>query len=205
MAQPTSDWLTGDIQAVVLDLDGTLYDKHHLPLRLVLRNLLSLSLLAVEQKTRKALRGQFFGSEEQFYQAFFEQMAKGHLFSPRIARAWYFGKYMPSMVRALRHYRPRPWVSRFLADCRNRHLKVVVYSDYGFVERKLYAIGLHADMFDFVVSAPALGGLKPAHECAIQVAERLNTRPENCLFIGDRTDTDGASAKAIGAKFYLVG
>ncbi len=204
MTQPISDVLSADIEAVILDLDGTIYDKRHLPLCLVLRNLLWLPFLSAEQKTRRELRGQFFGTEEQFYEAFFNRMAQGRFFSPAMARAWYFQKYMPSMVHALKHYRPRPWLNGFLAACRKRHLYVVVYSDYGCVEQKLYALGMHADMFDFVISAPALGGLKPAKECAAEVANRMNVKPEHCLFVGDREDTDGMSAQSIGAKFYLI-
>lgn len=200
-----TDSLTLDVKAIVLDLDGTLYDKSRLPLRMVLRQCLYLPLLSAEQQTRRAMKGQYLGSETAFYAAFFSRMAAGRLFSARFARWWYWHRYMPSMVSALRrHYRFRDWFSALWAECRKRKIHIAVYSDYGMVEQKLQAIGLHADMFDYVVSAPELGGLKPSTECAHEVCKHLNVRPEECLFIGDRDDTDGETARAIGAKYYIL-
>ena len=60
------------------------------------------------------------------------------------------------------------------------------------------------DMFDFVLSAPFLGGLKPSKECAEEIAKRLNIPPAHCLFVGDRDDTDGESARAFAAVSAAV-
>ncbi|MGN0187628.1 MAG: HAD family hydrolase [Paludibacteraceae bacterium] len=197
--------LTETVQAVVLDLDGTLYDKRHIARRLVMQHLCTLPLLAAEQNARKRLKGQHFGTEAAFYDSFFRRMAQTHLYTPRIARCWYFRVYMPSMVRTIRRrYRLNAWVEPLLTECRKRHIRIAVYSDYGCVPEKLAALGLHTDRFDVVVSAPQLGGLKPARESAARVVEMLNVPAGNCLFIGDRDDTDGASARAVGAKFYLI-
>ena len=233
MTLPPIDRLTPEIRAVVFDLDGTLYDKHCLPRYLVLRNLLALPLLAAERKTRKQLRGQYLGSESAFYDAFFAAMSKGHWFSESMARRWYFGYYMPSMVRVIaKHCRQNYGVGEWLSVCRERQITVAVYSDYGCVEEKLHALGLSGENFAYIVSAPELGGLKPAKECAEQVVAHLQAvaqaqlqaeahtplqteahippstyseiTPQNCLFIGDRTDTDEASARAICAQFALV-
>lgn len=199
------DALNDRVKAVALDLDGTLYDKRRLAARLIASQLLFLPLLAAEQRTRKALKGQFFGSEADFYAHFFKKMAEKRLFSPRLARWWYFRCYMPAMVRVLRRaYRPRAWVQAFVEACRQRKIAVAVYSDYGCVAEKLHALGLAPQLFDFVVAAPELGGLKPSVQAAAQVVERLQVPPTDCLFIGDRNDTDGASAYAVGAQFFLI-
>lgn len=233
MTLPPTDRLTPEIRAVVFDLDGTLYDKHCLPCYLVLRNLWALPLLVAERRTRKQLRGQYFGSESAFYDAFFAAMSRGHWFSESMARRWYFGYYMPSMVRVIaKHCRQNGGVGEWLSVCRERQIAVAVYSDYGCVEEKLHALGLSGENFAYIVSAPELGGLKPAKECAEQVVAHLQAvaqaqlqeeanmplqaesqthpltnseiTPQNCLFIGDRTDTDEASAHAICAQFALV-
>ena len=233
MTLPPIDRLTPEIRAVVFDLDGTLYDKHCLPRYLVLRNLWALPLLVAERRTRKQLRGQYFGSESAFYDAFFAAMSRGHWFSESMARRWYFGYYMPSMVRVIaKHCRQNDGVGEWLSVCRDRQIAVAVYSDYGCVEEKLHALGLSGENFAYIVSAPELGGLKPAKECAEQVVAHLQAvaqaqlqaeahtplqteahippstyseiTPQNCLFIGDRTDTDEASAHAICAQFALV-
>jgi FMN phosphatase YigB (HAD superfamily) len=33
----------------------------------------------------------------------------------------------------------------------------------------------------------------------------MGAKPETTLFVGDRDDKDGASARSVGAKFLLVG
>lgn len=217
MTLPPIDRLSPEIKALIFDLDGTLYDKRCLPRYLVLHNWWALPLLAAERKTRKQLRGQFWGSEEAFYNAFFAAMRKGRLFSERMARRWYFGYYMPSMVQVIaKHCRQNDGVGEWLSVCKERHIAVAVYSDYGCVEEKLHALGLSEADFAYIVSAPELGGLKPAKECAEQVVAQLQAvghthqlvhseiAAQNCLFVGDRTDTDEASARAIGAQFALV-
>lgn len=199
------DRLTEQVRAVVLDLDGTIYDKRGLAARLVVSQLPFLPLLAAEQKTRKALKGQSFGTEAAFYARFFDEMAAGRPFSPRMARRWYFRRYMPAMVRIIgRSYRPQKWVEPLVTVCRQRGIGVAVYSDYGFVTEKLCALGLDPQSFDCVVSAPELGGLKPSAQTAAQVLQRLHAVPTDCLFVGDRIDTDGASARAVGAQFVLI-
>ena len=44
----------------------------------------------------------------------------------------------------------------------------------------------------------------PSEPCARRVMELLNAKPETTLFVGDREDKDGASAKAVGARFLLI-
>ena len=58
------------MKAIIFDLDGTLYDKSGLAMRLVWSQLQrgSLSLLKREREVRKELRGQHFESEEVFYE-----------------------------------------------------------------------------------------------------------------------------------------
>ena len=100
------------IKAIVFDLDGTLYDKRGIVRRMIFGQLGSLSVLAAEQRSKKALRGHYFGTEEAFYDHFFEAMSRGHLYSAKVARWWYFHIYMPLMVLTLRlRHKPRPWGS----------------------------------------------------------------------------------------------
>ncbi len=192
------------IRTIVLDLDGTLYDKSGLAKRLIISQLLHLPLLAAERKKRKQLKGQDFGSEEAFYDVFFRKMAENRCFSAEKARKWYFGKYMPAMVRALeRSFRAYSWVDGAVAQWKQRGIRVAVYSDYGAVPEKLRALGLDPEMFDLVISAPQLGGLKPSAQSAERLLKFLNANPAETLFIGDRRDTDGASAEVVGANFLI--
>ena len=141
------------MKAIIFDLDGTLYDKSGLVGRLVWSQLRrgTLSLLKREREVRKELRGQHFESEEAFYEAFFARFDK-----PERARRWYFEQYMPDMVSALRqHFRVASWVETVMPALRAQGLKVVVFSDYGSVRKKLEAA-------KSMVTCPKCGGLTDA-------------------------------------------
>jgi HAD superfamily hydrolase (TIGR01549 family) len=112
---------------------------------------------------------------------------------------------MPQMVRLIgKHHHAGDWVMPFIQQCCSQGIKLVVLSDYGHAEDKLQALGLSPTLFDWVVSAPELGGLKPSPQLLHQVAQQMGVAVEKCLVIGDREDTDGAMARATGAQFQLI-
>ena len=109
------------------------------------------------------------------------------------------------MVRMIGQHQPLgQWVIPFVEECQQKGIKMVVLSDYGFAKEKLQALGLTPSLFDWVVSAPELGGLKPAVELMKRVAEQMGVAVEDCLIIGDRDDTDGEMAQRCGAQFRKV-
>lgn len=189
-------------KAYIFDLDGTLYDKSGLARRLIWSQLLRgrLLLLKREREVRKELRGRHFKSEDTFYKVFFKQFPH-----PEQARRWYFNEYMHDMVAILRkHYRIAPWVESKMMELRANGKKIVVFSDYGFVQQKLEAIGFRLSWADCLFEAPALGGLKPCKESFERICREINVNPADCVMVGDRKDTDGAGARAVGMKFVHV-
>ena len=168
-------------------------------------DLSELPLLAKERRVRKAMRGKWYGSSEAFCDAFYAAMARHRLCTVSFMRWWYTTTYMPLMVRVLqRRCRPYPWVTPFLQQCRKLGVQVVLLSDYGSAKEKLEALGLDTKLFDWIISAPELGGLKPARQLIDAVTGRMQVLPSQCIVIGDRDDTDGAMARAAGAAFFLV-
>ena len=197
--------LSPNTRLVIFDLDGTLYDKRGIIGKMMMLGIGHWSLLLAERRTRKAFRGLYMGSEELFYRAYFHKMAKRTLLSEKQVSKWYHKVYMPMMVRVLqRWHHAMPWVKPFVKECRERGIKMVVLSDYGHTHEKLAALDIEEQLFDWVVSAPELGGLKPAPQLMSRVVERMNMTPDQCLVIGDREDTDGLLAEAAGARFFLV-
>lgn len=193
------------VKTVVLDLDGTLYDKRGLAAEVIGRLWWCLPLLAAERLARRNAHYMQFASEEEFFGAFFATMARGHWWGPGIAAQWYHRVYMPTMIRMIRRYHhPRPEVMVLMETCRQEGVKMAIYSDYGSVVEKLEALDIDPHQFELLISAPELGALKPSEHCARRVLEMLQADPETTLFVGDRDDKDGASARAVGAKLLLI-
>ena len=86
-----------------------------------------------------------------------------------------------------------------------RDLQLVIYSDYGCVTEKMEALGIDTEPFSLMIAAPELGALKPSEPCARRLLEMVGADPKTTLFVGDRDEKDGASARAVGARFLLVG
>ena len=193
------------VKTVVLDLDGTLYDKRGLAGRVVSRLWWCLPLLAAERLARRDAHYVQFASEEEFFGAFFATMARGHWWSAGIAAQWYNHVYMPTMIAMIRKYHhPRPEVMALVDECRERGLQMAIYSDYGAVVEKLEALGIDPSLFELKISAPELGALKPSEPCARRVMEMLQADPKTTLFVGDRDEKDGVSARSVGARFLLI-
>ena len=197
--------IPADCKTVIFDVDGTLYDKTGIAQKMVRRLWWCLPLLMAERLARKNMHYVQYASEDEFFGAFFYQMARGHWWGPKIAEEWYRFVYMPAMVRIIRKsYHPREDVMAIIAECRQRGLQMVIYSDYGAVIEKLEALGIDPSQFDMIISAPELGALKPSESCARRLLEMLEADPKTTLFVGDREDKDGASANAVGAQYLKV-
>lgn len=197
--------LKPETKVVVFDLDGTLYNKKGLVKHMMFSALFEWRMMLKERKTRKRLRGIWTGNKESFYRLYFQTMATRCLFSIDYAQWWYNTRYMPLMVKVLKkYYCPAEWVIPFVSQCKLLGIRLVVLSDYGHTKEKLQALGMECSLFDWVISAPELGGLKPASQLMACVAAKMGVQPYQCLVIGDRDDTDGELARSVNAPFVLV-
>ncbi len=194
--------LPEDAQLLVFDLDGTLYNKHLLPLYLIWACRSSLSLLKAERKARKQLKGVYCGSQEAFYSRLFKAMAEACGTTTEHTAKWYNETYMPAMVSALQnHYTADAFLMSQLSEWRQQGKRLVVYSDYGETAAKLQAIGLDCALFDAVLDAPSLGGLKPAVQGMESILKQFDVTPTQAVMIGDRPDTDGELAARAGVRY----
>lgn len=193
------------IGLVVFDLDGTLYEKKGLARRMFFSALKDWKLMLAERKTRKLLRGEWYENEDRFYEIYFKTMSAYCNLSAEESQSWYFDCYLPLMVATIQKYHmPVKWLAQLLKSLRAQGIKMVVLSDYEYASEKLNALGIDNSQFDWVISAPKLGGLKPAHQVLEKVLETMGYTPKQCLVIGDREDTDGQLAQSVGTAFYRV-
>ena len=196
---------TLNTKLIVFDLDGTLYNKSGLSLRMVLHAPLDIRKMQAERATRASMKGIWLRDEKHFHDTYFQRMAARMHCSATAAEQWYNQRYMPLMVKMIGKYQPlSEWASPFIHDCQHTGIKLVLLSDYGFAKEKLQALGLSPTLFDWVISAPELGGLKPAPELMRIITERMGVAPQECLVIGDRDDTDGEMARRTDAQFRKV-
>ena len=169
------------VKNVVLDLDGTLYNKQGLARRLVRRLWWSLPLLAVDR------------------------LAKGACWRWVVRTRWYRRVYLPTMVRMIGEgCSVREEVLHFISECRRRQIPMAVYSDYAFVADKLRVLGIDAEQFALLIDSPTLGARKPSKEAAMKLLSMLHAEPDTTLFVGDRDDTDGETARLVGARFLKI-
>ena len=169
------------VNNVVLDLDGTLYNKQGLARRLVRRLWWSLPMLAVDR------------------------LAKGACWRWVVRTRWYRRIYLPTMVRMIGDgCSVREEVLGFISECRRRQIPIAIYSDYAFVREKLDVLGIDAGQFALLVDSPTLGARKPSREAAQKLLAMLKAAPKTTLFVGDRDDTDGETARLVGARFLKI-
>ena len=199
------DW--NDIDLVVFDVDGTLYDASRLR-RAMLRRLLiaawrersvhTLRVLHAFRREREAL-----GEEEaiDFQAAQYARAAVrarcGEDEVRALTREW-MERQPLALLRACR----RPYVEEVFSGLRMVGKRIAVLSDYPAI-RKLRVLGLRADV---VVAAtdPDIGRLKP-HPLGLQhILRRTGVSASRALMIGDRLDRDAVVAERAGTRTLIL-
>lgn len=200
-------------EAVLFDLDGTLYDERAvrramLP-RLALGALLGggprlLRTVQAYRTAREELRGHKFPTGDVLAEAHRvlaserARVAGGEL--TRVTEDWLEKRPLRAVGRAA-----RPGLRELFQWLGASGVRVGVFSDHP-VEGKLEALGVrelvncHRSAF-----SPDVGAFKPAPEGFLRLAQDLGLEPEKCWVVGDRDDCDGAAADAAGMRFLLVG
>lgn len=176
-------------EAVVFDLDGTLYPTRQAAARswrLVLRNAV---LFRAFRHARIEIRSIRPIADLHTLQA--DLVAERIGITPAAARALIDDVVYTQLPDALRGVRPYPGVSRALTALRGRGVKVGVLSDMP-PDAKLRDMGL--GRFSCAVTSEATHYLKPNPEPFRYVCELLQVRPERTLYVGNhyRYDILGA-------------
>jgi phosphoglycolate phosphatase/putative hydrolase of the HAD superfamily len=201
-----ANWLA--LKVVILDVDGTLYDQLRLRKKMAyalaahysmrpwrLREMLILHHFRAEREKRSGYTGGDLENAQYIWCA-----DKGNSSLDKVKRVvnqWMFT--FPNQYLADCTY---PGVKGFFAELKTRNIKIAIYSDYK-AHDKLQAMGLEADL---VVSSTdrEVDRLKPDPKGLLYIANELQAKPQECLFIGDRQELDGECAINANMPYLIV-
>jgi FMN phosphatase YigB (HAD superfamily) len=204
------------IQAVLFDVDGTLY--HQPPLRVLMAGELGAAswirtapwnvprlwrMLSVFRRVREELRA--LGRADQpldrlQYTRAAERAGVPVIDMEAAVEEWIYTrplKYLPRVVRS--------GMADVLSALDARGLRLGAFSDYPVAE-KLHAMGLRSKMsLELEATAEAINAFKP-HPRGLEMAcERWGLPPGDVLYVGDRVDVDARAAGALGMPCAIVG
>ena len=204
------------IQAVLFDVDGTLY--HQPPLRLLMAGELGAGswahtapwnvprlwrMLATFRRVREELRA-LGRSDEPLarlqYTGAAQRAAVPVADMEAAVEEWIYRrplKYLPHLVRG--------GTADLLSALDGRGLRIGVFSDYP-VTDKLEAMGLRGKVsLELDATAESVNAFKP-HPRGLEVAcQRWNLLPGDVLYVGDRAEVDAPGPAALGMPCAIVG
>lgn len=178
-----------EYRAIIVDLDGTLYEQRKLRIGMILKMLRS------------------FWKWKEFlvvykYHCLYEQGYN------ELQRRMHLPIHAPDIIDEWMIKQSLPLISKY-KDCHLIYLlekvmragsRVIVYSDYP-VNEKLSALSFRPSE---AYSSDDLHCMKPNPSGISRVLKQAGILPEACLVIGDRYEKDGMLADAMGADFLLL-
>lgn len=195
------------VHAVIFDMDGTLYSQGRLrrimALQLLrffslrpwrLRELVVLQLFRLHREHLAETDATEIGRRQ--YAEVATRIGCSESLVRDVVNFWIERQPLPYLERCR-----NPGVVETFAALRDTGRKVAVLSDYP-VKEKLHALGLKVDVA-VAATDPEVDRLKPNPIGLLQTISELGVSKENCLFVGDRDERDGACAQSFGVDYLL--
>ena len=195
------------LQAVIFDLDDTLYDFVTLHLR-ALESMADcgasrfglpkkLFLQAYREEDRKIKQEQPYAAAGHnrilIIQRMMERMGLPSLGEiPLTLYEAYWGVF-------IRHMVPRDGAEELLKTLHDRDIRTCICTDMTahIQHRKLMALGL-ADCIDYMVSSEEAGVEKPNPAMFRMCLDKMKVQPEQCMMVGDSFERDICGAAGVG-------
>jgi HAD superfamily hydrolase (TIGR01549 family) len=196
-------------QAVIFDVDGTLYSQKKLRFFMVLemcRALLGSPARAADlkivwnfRKMREKNRCLAASGDLEEAQYLWGARAAGvpPLRVRQAVQEWIYHRPLPYLARC--RY---GGVRELFVLLRDKGVRLGIFSDYP-AEAKLKALGLEAEVVVAATQAD-VGRLKPDPKGLRLAARQLSLPLARCLFIGDQDDTDGECARRAGMPGLIL-
>ena len=194
------------IEAVVFDFDETLYENGvFFKFIFLVYNILHFKIFFSHRKIINELRGNDFGTPENYSRRVFGEMAVKTGKSLESIQNWYYKIFKRTFCVILKKYcRPRKNFNDLCVYLKKNQIKTAIFSDYGFIGSRLEALEIELGCFDLLVPGETEGVLKPSSRPLLKIAKHFGIEPERMLVIGDRTDTDGIAAANAGMNYYII-
>ena len=199
------DWFP--IKGVIFDVDGTLYHQKPVRLRMALRlgchffrhptHIKELLGIYYFRKIRETEKFRVLPLEEQIREAASRTGIHETQCLKAAIQRWMFDAPLPYI-----HSHQNRKMLCLLNWLRAEGKRILIYSDYA-PERKLNVLDVKAD----AVYYPGTNGideLKPSGKSVRKILDDQGFLLEETVFIGDRPEKDGESARAAGIRFILV-
>jgi HAD superfamily hydrolase (TIGR01549 family) len=202
-----------NVQAIVFDVDGTLYPQRPLRMRILIEwaaqfakkpasQMRTLKVLRAYRKAHELARANCGNDSAKRVQLCIAAELSGEHpeFVERSVSEWF-------QHRPLRHLKAAlyPDLIALLRQAKERGIRLGVLSDYP-AAKKLSAMGI-LEYFDAIVSShdESVGLLKP-HPLGLQTClQQLCAQPRQSLYVGDRADVDLPCAANANTQFVLFG
>ena len=194
-----------DIKAVVFDLDGTFYElSFNVKLQFFLKNFRKWSLFQAHREIQSELRGQDFHGGKEFYDTYLAKIAKKTGKDVVSIEDWYFNRFEDTFSQIIHKAGMREHLSELFDYLRENGVRTAVFTDYGFIEKRLDALGIDLQNFEMLVSSELEGVLKPSARPLKKISETMDIPATNILMVGDNYNTDGKSAELAGANYCII-
>lgn len=197
-------------QALIFDVDGTLYDQGMLRRKMFFELLFHLAkkrrfvrditVLYTFRKKREILSQNNNGIgclEYRQYAGVAYELGIGIEEVQRIVSAWIFEKPLNYLAACI-----YPGVKDLFPLLIKNKIKIGIFSDYP-CHAKLEALGLYADAM-VCATEKKVDRFKPDPKGLLFTAEKLGVPAMNCFFIGDRDDKDGECARRAGMPYLIL-
>jgi putative hydrolase of the HAD superfamily len=200
------DWK--NLRAVILDVDGTLYDQTKLRRKmfyallkyysirpLQLKDLLILYHFRAEREKRFDYCGTDLDNEQY-------QWCAAKVAAPLDRIKWVISKWIFEFPTTYLLSCRFEGISSLIELLVKHNIKVAVYSDYQATD-KLKSLQIKADLI-IASTDPKINCMKPQQKALVYIMNTLNVNHNECLFIGDRYELDGECAKRANIPYLDV-